>query len=295
MRSRQRSSPASTSRLERGDALRARRRRRSPPRSRASRSASQAVDLVERAAPRPARAARARSARASGARPRPELARPLAGPSRSPAARTPRPGPPRARARARARQRSRAASTSRRAVGEAPDLALAAPAVGVRVERVADAAQHDAQRQPGEPPLADEVPVRVREEERVAAARDEVLLDRLVVVGLGVRRSRRSPARPRRLRSQIRRSPVRVRTGSTASIDGISAASVSARPPVATTRAGSPSSARMRPMRPSHIARVAEVEAGLHRADGGAADHPARDRARRRAAAAPRAGRARRR
>ena len=53
---------------------------------------------------------------------------------------------------------------------------------------------------PGDPPLADEVPVRVREHEGIAAAGDEELLDRLVVGGLGVdggRRARTS-APPRR-------------------------------------------------------------------------------------------------
>ena len=68
------------------------------------------------------------------------------------------------------------------------------------VEGVGDAAQDDSQRDPGDPPLADEVPVRVREHEGIAAAGDEELLDRLVVGGLGVdggRRARTS-APPRR-------------------------------------------------------------------------------------------------
>jgi hypothetical protein len=88
----------------------------------------------------------------------------------------------------------------RRAVGQAADLAVAAPGMGVAVEGVGDTAQDHAQRQPRLAPLADEVPVRVGEHERIAAAGDEELLHRLVVGGLGIgggRRARVSALRKR--------------------------------------------------------------------------------------------------
>src|SRR5207247_4133798 len=94
----------------------------------------------------------------------------------------------------------------------------------------------------------------------IAAAGHEELLDRLVVGGLfegRLRRRRRHrllAQRPAaRLRAQMRRRPVSVSTGSTASMEGMSAARLSASPPVATARAGSPSSVRMRLMMPSTI------------------------------------------
>ena len=142
-----------------------------------------------------------------------------------------------------------------RAVGEAPDLALAVPAVRVGVERVADAAQHDPQRQPGEPPLADESST---PRSRGRAGRR------------GARRStpRPSGSSPPPGRALTRRSPRAApgcapRSGAArrASAPGRPPRSTGSRrpaspakPPVATTRAGSPSSARMRPIRPSHIA-----------------------------------------
>ena len=54
------------------------------------------------------------------------------------------------------------------------------------VEGVRDAAQHHAQGKAGPAPLPDQQPVGVGQEERVAAARDEELLDRLVVRGLRI-------------------------------------------------------------------------------------------------------------
>src|SRR5262249_36868973 len=112
-----------------------------------------------------------------------------------------------------------------RAVGEAPDLLVAAEAGGMAVERVLYPAEPDTRRDASRAPLGDEVQARVRREGRIAPPRHEELLDRLVVGGLGIdARGGRLFCRRHglRLRSQMSRSPVSVSTGSTASIEGTS-------------------------------------------------------------------------
>ena len=124
-------------------------------------------------------------------------------------------------------------------------------AVRVAVQGVGDPAQHHAQGQPGETPPPDEVPVGVRQEERVAAPRDEELLDRLEVLGLGI-------APTRALRRLAVALPDEAEPGQgerrVHGLDGRDVGGERLRePPVATTRTGSPSSARMRPMMPCTI------------------------------------------
>ena len=209
-----------------------------PPTAIACDAAAFSCSTSQRASARPARraggrapqlAARSRAPARAAAGPRPRRLLQLRPRARRAPQRVSTPAPdPSASARS---QRSRAASTSPAQYARLPTLRsrLQPCACASSASRMPRSTTRSGT--PAEPPLADEVPVGVRQEQRVAAARDEVLLDRLVVGGLGVLRPARLTAPTGRLRSQIRRSPVSVRIGSTASIDGISEASVSARPP----------------------------------------------------------------